>query len=55
MDKANYALQLIAEGKFNLVSSNNTNLEVEKLKLKSFRNNILISVLGVAILVLIVF
>ena len=55
MDKANYALQLIAEGKLNLTSSNNSNLEVERLKLKSFRNNILISVLGVVILIMVVF
>ena len=53
MDKASNALQLIAEGKFNL--SNNHNLEVEKLKIKSFRNNIVISILSVVILALVVF
>tara|TARA_Y200000002_G_scaffold382960_1_gene402254 strand:- start:3470 stop:5035 length:1566 start_codon:yes stop_codon:yes gene_type:complete len=55
MDKANYALQLIAEGKLNLTNINNTSLEVEKLKIRSFRNNVLISILGVVILTLVVF
>tara|TARA_B100001057_G_scaffold165460_1_gene166019 strand:- start:2623 stop:4188 length:1566 start_codon:yes stop_codon:yes gene_type:complete len=55
MDKANHALQLIAEGKLNLTSSNNSSLEIEKLRIKSFRNNILISILGVVILSLVVF
>ena len=55
MDKANYALQLIAEGKLNITNSNNSSLEIERLRLKSFRNNILISLLGVVILSLIVF
>ena len=55
MDKANYALQLIAEGKLNLTNINNTSLEVEKLKIRSFRNNVLISILGVIILTLVVF
>ena len=55
MDKANYALQLIAEGKLNLIGKNNRSIEVEKLKIKSFRNNILISILGVVILTLVVF
>ena len=55
MDKANHALQLIAEGKFNLTSTGNNSLEVEKLKIKSFRNNILISILGIVIVTLVVF
>ena len=55
MDKANYALQLIAEGKLNLANSTNTSLEIEKLRLKSFRNNILISILGVVIISFVVF
>ncbi len=55
MDKANYALQLIAEGKLNLTNITNTSLEVEKLKIRSFRNNVLISILGVVILTLVVF
>ena len=55
MDKANHALQLIAEGKLNLAYSNNSSLEMERLRLKSFRNNILISILGVVILSLVVF
>ncbi len=55
MDKANHALQLIAEGKLNLTNSNNSSLEIEKLRLKSFRNNILISILGIVILSFVVF
>ena len=55
MDKANNALQLIAEGKLNLGSVNNGSLELEQLKIKSFRNNIFISILGVVIIGLLVF
>jgi ubiquinone biosynthesis protein len=55
MDKANHALQLIAEGKLNLTNSNNTSLEMEKLRLKSFRNNILISILSIVIITFVVF
>tara|TARA_B100001059_G_scaffold184227_1_gene185746 strand:- start:287 stop:631 length:345 start_codon:yes stop_codon:yes gene_type:complete len=55
MDKANYALQLIAEGKLNIGVSNNKSLEIEQLKLKSLRNNIVISFLGIVIVVLLVF
>ena len=55
MDKANYALQLIAEGKLNLKSGENSTFEVEQLKLKAFRNNFIISILGVVIFALLVF
>ncbi len=55
MDKANYALQLIAEGKLNLIPSNKSSLEIEELKIKSFRNNILILILGIVIFGLLVF
>ncbi len=55
MDKANHALQLIAEGKLNLAQGNNSSLEIERLRLKSFRNNIMISILGLVILTLVVF
>ena len=55
MDRANYALQLIAEGKLNLTSFSHNSLENEKLKIKGFRNNIIISFLGIVILILIVF
>ena len=55
MDKANHALQLIAEGKLNLTNTSNTSLEMEKLRLKSFRNNILISILGIVIITFVVF
>ena len=55
MDKANHALQLIAEGKLNITNNNNSSLEIEKLRLKSFRNNIIISILGIVILSFVVF
>ena len=55
MDKANYALQLIAEGKLNLIPSNKSSFEIEELKIKSFRNNILILILGIVIFGLLVF
>ena len=55
MDKANYALQLIAEGKLNIGVKNSKSLEIEQMKLKNLRNNILISFLGVVIFVLVVF
>ena len=43
IDKANYALQLIAEGKLNLVNQDHNSIEMEKLKIKSFRNNVTIT------------
>ncbi len=55
IDKANYALQLIAEGKLNLSTVNNEGLEIEKMKIKNLRNNIVISVLGIVIFILLVF
>ncbi len=55
MDKANHALQLIAEGKLNLGIKHNKGLEVEEMKLKSLRNNIIISFLVVVIFILLVF
>ena len=55
MDKANYALQLMAEGKLNLVSSNYKNFDVEQMKLKNFKNNLIIGILGIVIISLLVF
>ena len=55
IDKANYALQLLAEGKLNLGLKNSEGLEIEQMKLKGLRNNIIISFLGVVIVVLLVF
>jgi len=55
MDKANYALQLMAEGKLNLGSGNNKNLELEEMKLKNFRNNLIIGLFGIVIAILLVF
>ena len=55
MDKANYALQLLAEGKLNLGFKNSKSLEVQEMRLKSLRNNIIIGFLGVVIAILLVF
>ena len=55
MDKANYALQLIAEGKLNIGMKNSKSLELEQLRLKGLRNNIFISFLGIVIVILLVF
>ena len=54
MDKAEYALKLVAEGKLNL-GINNKNLEIEQMKLKNFRNNVVISFFGIVIVFLLVF
>ena len=54
MDKAEYALKLMAEGKLNL-GINNKNLEMEQMKLKNFRNNVVISFFGIVIVFLLVF
>jgi len=55
MDKAERALQLIAEGKLNLGVKHDKGLEIEEIKLKSLRNNIIISILVVVIFILLVF
>ena len=55
MDKANYALQLMAEGKLNLGAGNNKNLVIEQMKFKNFRNNIIISFFAIVIVILLVF
>ena len=55
MDRADYALKLMAEGKLNLAIGNNKNLELEQMKLKNFRNNMLISFFGIVIVFLLVF
>ena len=55
MDRANYALQLMAEGKLNISPSNNKNLELEQLRLKNFRNNSIIVFFGIVIIILLVF
>ena len=43
IDRADYALKLMAEGKLNLAVVGNKNLEMEHKKLKNFRNNIVMS------------
>ena len=55
MDRADYALKLLAEGKLNLGISGNKGLEIEQMKLKNFRNNIIISFFGIVIICLLVF
>jgi ubiquinone biosynthesis protein len=55
MDRANYALKLMAEGKLNLGIGNNKSLEIEQMKLKNFRNNIIIGFFGIVIISLLVF
>ena len=55
MDRANYALKLMAEGKLNLGINNSKSLEIEQMKLKNFRNNIIISFFGIVIVFLMVF
>ncbi len=54
MDKAEYALKLVAEGKLN-PGINNKNLEMEQMRLKNFRNNVVISFFGIVIVFLLVF
>ena len=54
VDKADYALKLVAEGKLNL-GINNKNLEMEQMRMKNFRNNVVISFFGIVIVVLLVF
>jgi ubiquinone biosynthesis protein len=55
MDRADYALKLMAEGKLNLGIGGNKGLEIEQMKLKSFRNNIVIVFFGIVIMCLLVF
>jgi len=55
MEKANYALQLIAEGKLNLSLKKDKGLEIEKIKIRNLRNNIFIGILGVVIFMVLVF
>ena len=55
MDKANYALQLMAEGKLNVIASKSKRLEMEQIRIKNFTNNFIISFLGIVILALLVF
>ena len=55
MDRAEYALKLMSEGKLTLAVGTNKNLEIERVKLKNFRNNILISFFSIVIVFLLVF
>ena len=55
MDRADYALKLMAEGKLNLGIGSNKSLEIEQMKLKNFRNNIIIGFFGIVIVCLVVF
>ena len=55
IDRADYALKLMAEGKLSLAVGANKNLEMEQMKFKNFRNNIIISFFGIVIVFLLVF
>ena len=55
MDRADNALKLMAEGKLNLAIGTNKNLELEQMKIKNFKNNLVISFFGVVIVFLLVF
>ena len=55
MDRADYALKLMAEGKLSLGIGSNKSLEMEQMKLKNFRNNVIISFFGIVIISLLVF
>ena len=55
MDRADHALKLMSEGKLSLAVGANKNLELEQMKIKNFRNNIVISFFGVVIVFLLVF
>tara|TARA_Y100001970_G_scaffold277038_1_gene380650 strand:- start:6663 stop:8228 length:1566 start_codon:yes stop_codon:yes gene_type:complete len=55
MDNANTALQMIAEGKLNLNAINGKNFEIEELKLKNLKNNMIIIFLAIVISLFIVF
>ena len=55
MDKANIALQMLAEGKLNLYADKSKSLELEELKLKNMRNNMIIIFLGIVLSLFIVF
>ena len=55
MDRADYALKLMAEGKLSLGIGSNKSLEIEQMKLKNFRNNIIIGFFGIVIVCLVVF
>ena len=55
IDRADYALKLVSEGKLNLSVGTNKNLEIEQMKFKNFRNNILLSFFGIVIIFLLVF
>ncbi len=54
MDRADYALKLMAEGKLNLAIGANKNLELEQMKMKNLRNNLVISIFGVVIVFLLI-
>ena len=55
MDNANTTLQMIAEGKLNLSALNGRNFELEELKLKNLRNNMVIIFLSIVIVAYMVF
>ena len=54
MDKSRICIKTCSRGKINL-GLNNKNLEMEQMKLKNFRNNVVISFFGIVIVFLLVF
>ena len=54
MDRADYALKLMAEGKLSL-GIGNKSLEIEQMKIKNFRNNTIISFFSIVIICLLLF
>ena len=55
MDKASYALQLMAEGKLSIGLGNKKSYEIEQLRFKNFRNNLIIGFFSIVIVILLVF
>ena len=55
MDRANYALQLMAEGKLNIGHKKQQKYRVRTNEVKNFRNNLIIGFFGIVIVILLVF
>ena len=55
MDKANQALSMLAEGKVSPNSNSFNSLKIKEMKMKSFKNNLIIGFLTLVIILLLVF
>ena len=55
MDKANQALSMLAEGKVSPNSNSFNSLKVQEMKMKSFKNNLIVGFLTLVIILLLVF